>query len=300
MIRTFDDIYKAVKNLECRKTISVAMADDLSVLGALKETEEKGFANAILVGNRNRIRAIASEIGYEIKEENIFPAETDEEIAARSVELIRSGRADILMKGHISTPILMKAVLNKETGLRKGNVLSHVAVAEVPIYHRLILFSDGGINIAPDLETKKAILRNIITVAKRLGIEVPNIAALCPIEKVNPKIQETVDAAALQEMAENGEFGDIVLEGPIAMDVALSPKAAERKGIKSKIAGKTDAFLVPNISCGNAVVKVLMLVVNAKAGGLVVGAKVPIILLSRSDKPEEKLNSIVLSILVSA
>jgi len=195
--------------------------------------------------------------------------------------------------------VLMKAVLNKETGLRKGDVLSHVAVAEVPTYHRLILFSDCGINIAPDLETKKAILRNIIAVAKGLGIEVPNIAALCPIERVNPKIQETVDAAALQEMAENGEFGDIVLEGPIAMDVALSSKAAELKGIKSKIAGKTDAFLVPNISCGNAVVKVLMLVVNAKAGGLVVGAKVPIILLSRSDRPEEKLNSIVLSILVS-
>ena len=139
----------------------------------------------------------------------------------------------------------------------------------------------------------------MVLVANRLGIVKPNIAALCPIEKVNPKIQETVDAAELQKMAEKGELGDIVLEGPIAMDVALSAKAAERKGINSRIAGKTDAFLVPNITSGNAVIKVLMLLANAKVGGLVIGAKVPIILLSRSDKPEEKLNSIALSILVS-
>ena len=299
MIKTFEEIYEAVQNLGQKKTISVAMAEDFSVLEAVKVAEEKGVSKFLLVGDQEKTKKIASQVGYDVKDEDIIPAYNDEEIASKSVELIREGKAEILMKGHISTPILMKAVLNKETGLRTGNVLSHVAVVEVSAYPRLILLSDGGINIIPDLEAKKLILDNMITVAYRLGIVKPNIAALCPIEKVNPKIQETVDATELQKMAENGEFGNVILEGPIAMDVALSAKAAERKGIKSRIAGKTDAFLVPNITSGNAVIKVLMLLANAKVGGLVIGAKVPIILLSRSDKPEEKLNSIALSILAS-
>lgn len=299
VIKKFEEIYEAVQNLGQKKTISVAMADDVSVLEAVKVADEKGVAKFLLVGNQLKVKMIASQVGYDLKDEDIIPAYTDEEIASKSVELVRRGKAEILMKGHISTPILMKAVLNKETGLRTGNVLSHVAVAEVSTYHKLILLSDGGINILPDLETKIAILNNMVFVTNRLGIVRPNIAALCPIEKVNPKIQETVDAAELQEMSERGEFGEIVLEGPIAMDVALSAKAAERKGIKSRIAGKTDAFLVPNITTGNAVIKVLMFLANAKIGGLVIGAKVPIILLSRSDKPEEKLNSIALSIMVS-
>jgi len=299
MIKKFEEIYEAAQNLGQKKTISVAMADDVSVLEAVKVADEKGVAKFLLVGNQVKVKMIASQVGYDVKDEDIIPAYTDEEIASKSVELIRDGKAEILMKGHISTPILMKAVLNKETGLRMGNVLSHVAVAEVSTYHKLILLSDGGINILPDLETKIAILNNMVFVANRLGIVKPNIAALCPIENVNPKIQETVDAAKLQEMSKNGKFGDAVLEGPIAMDVALSAKAAERKGITSKIAGQTDGFLVPNITTGNAVIKVLMLLANAEVGGLVIGAKVPIILLSRSDKPEEKLNSIALSILVS-
>ncbi len=299
MIKTFEEIYEAVQNLGKKKTISVATADDVSVLEAVKVADEKGVAKFLLVGNQEKIKKIASQVGYDVEDEDIIPAYTDEEIASKSVELVRDGKAEILMKGHISTPILMKAVLNKETGLRMGNVLSHVAVVEVSTYHKLILLSDGGINITPDFETKIAILNNMVFVANRLGIVKPNIAALCPIEKVNPIIQETVDAVKLQEMSEKGEFGDIVLEGPIAMDVALSANAAERKGINSRIAGKTDAFLVPNITSGNAVIKVLMFLANAKVGGLVIGAKVPIILLSRSDKPEEKLNSIALSILVS-
>jgi len=190
-------------------------------------------------------------------------------------------------------------VLNKETGLRKDDVLSHVTVAEASAYPRLILLTDGGLNIQPDLETKKAILKNVIGVAERLENPRPNASIICPIENVNPKILETVDAAELQKLGEAGEFGDAIVEGPIAMDVALSRNAAEKKGLVSKVAGETDIFLVPNLTCGNALIKALILLVGAKVGGVVVGAKVPIILLSRSDKPEEKLNSIAVAILLS-
>lgn len=299
MIKTFDEIFQAVSQLAHSKTISIAMADDVSVLEAVKMMEERNIANALLVGDCAKIKTIAKEIGYSVRDENIVHAETDEEVAAKAVSLVQEGRAEILMKGHISTPVLMKAVLNKESGLRKGDILSHVTVAEVPTYPRLILLTDGGLNIFPDLETKKAILKNVIVVANQLSNSKPNVSVICPIENVNAKIPETVDAAELQKMGERGEFGDAVVEGPVAMDVALSRDAAEKKGLHSKVAGETDIFLVPNLTCGNAVIKTLMLLVGAKVGGVVVGAKVPIILLSRSDKPEEKFNSILLAILLS-
>ncbi len=299
MIKSYLDILNAVQENNRKKTISIAMADDASVLKAIKAIDEKGIAHAVLVGNSERIKAIAKEVDYHITDDMIVHANDESEIAFKAVEQIRSGRANILMKGHISTPILMKAVLDRETGLRKGSVLSHVAVAEVSTYPKMLITSDGGINIAPDMGDKKAILENMVDVCRKLRIDQPKICALCPIEKINPKIQETVDAAELQRLAEAGEFGDIILEGPMAMDVALSAEAARKKGLDSRIAGDTDAILVPNITSGNAIIKILMYLANAKVGGLVVGAKVPIILLSRSDKPEEKFNSMILAILVS-
>jgi len=299
MIKSYQDILATVQENKRKKTISIAMADDSSVLEAIRTIDEKGIAHAVLVGDSARIKAIAKEVDYHITDDMIVHATDDADIAFKAVEQIRTGRADILMKGHISTPILMKAVLDRETGLRKGNVLSHVAVAEIPTYPKMLITSDGGINIAPDMEAKKAILENMVDVCRKLKIDQPKICALCPIEKINPKIQETVDAAELQKQAEAGEFGNIILEGPMAMDVALSAEAARKKGLESRIAGDTDAILVPNITSGNAIIKILMYLAEAKVGGLVVGAKVPIILLSRSDKPEEKFNSMILAILVA-
>jgi len=275
------------------------MADDPSVLAALKDVEQKGIAESILIGNPTQIQALAEELHFPVSENQIVPAVEDQEIAALAVEQIRKGRADILMKGHIATPILMKAVLDRDKGLRKGDVLSHVAVAEIPTYPKFLIMGDGGINITPDLEAKKAILNNMLQVSQKLQIARPKVAVLCPIEKVNPKIPETIDAAELQKLAEAGQFGNIILEGPIAMDVALSAEAAAKKGIKSAIAGQTDVLLVPNITCGNALIKILMCLTESRVGGLVVGATVPIILLSRSDNPEEKFNSILLAILIA-
>lgn len=299
MIRSYAEILAAVQANKRRKRISIAMADDPSVLEAIKVIDEKGLAHAILVGDSNRIKAIAEKVDYIVNDEMIVPAVDEQEIAFRAVEQIRSGKADILMKGHISTPILMKAVLDRDTGLRTGSILSHVAVAEIPTYPKILITGDGGITITPDLQAKKAILNNMIAVCRKLEIDQPKVCALGPIEKVNPKIQETVDAAELQKGADAGEFGDIILEGPMAMDVALSADAARKKGIASRIAGDTDVILVPNITSGNAIIKLLMYLANAKVGGLVIGAKVPIILLSRSDKPEEKFNSMILAILVA-
>ncbi len=300
MLRNYLEIFENVKNKAKKRTFSIALAEDKSVLEAVKTLADNHIANVLLTGDPEKIRECARQVGYAVRSEEIVPAYSEAEASEKAVEQVRLERAEILMKGHTSTPVLMKAVLDKDKGLRTGGVLSHVAVAEIPTYHKLLMVSDGGINIAPDLETKKAIVRNLIQVATKLEVSEPKIAALCPIEKVNPKIPETIDAAALQAMAIQGEFGQAIVEGPIATDVALSARAAARKNLTSRIAGDIDAFLVPGLTCGNALLKFLMFLANAKVGGIVIGAKVPIVLLSRSDEPIEKLNSMLLAILVSS
>ncbi len=299
MIKTFQQIKEKISDIKKIKKISIAKADSESVIRAIMEVEKLNIAQGVFVGDKYKITAIAKSIDYKINPDAIIHETDDKKIAEKSIQLINDGQADVLMKGQISTPILMKAVLDKENGLRTGEVLSHVAVTEVPTYHKLLVLSDGGINILPELDTKKSILRSIIAMNKALGNNAPKVGALCAIEKVNPKMPETEDAAALQKMSKNGEFGNAIVEGPIAMDVALSAKAAEKKGIDSQIAGDIDSFLVPNIATGNAIIKIMMKLANAKVGGVVEGAKVPIILLSRSDTAAEKLNSISLAILLS-
>ena len=299
MIKSFQEIKEKISNITEMKKISIANAESESVIRAIMEVEKLHIAKGIFIGNAEAIKKIAERLDYNIDTNAIIHETDDKAIAEKAVKLINDGKADVLMKGQISTPTLMKAVLDRDNGLRTGEVLSHVAVSEVPTYDKLLVFSDGGINILPDLETKVSILHSLIAMNKALGVDAPKIGALCAIEKVNPKMPETEHAAELQKMAENGEFGDAIIEGPIAMDVALSQKAAQKKGIDSRVAGDIDSFLVPNITAGNALIKILMKLGNAKVGGLVIGAKAPIILLSRSDTANEKLNSISLAILLS-
>jgi len=300
MLKTYSEIFEKVKKNARRPTIAVALAEDKSVMEAIKVLSANDIARVILTGNPQKIKSYAEQVGYPIKESEVIPAFSEEEAATRAVELVRLGKAEILMKGHITTPALMKAVLDKEKGLRQSGLLSHITVVAVSNYHKLLMVTDGGVNIAPDLEKKKAIINNAIIFAKKLEITRPKIALLAPVEKVNPKIPETVDAMTLQEMAERGEFGSAIVEGPVAADVALSARAAERKGLSSRIAGDTDIILVPGITCGNAIIKFLMLLAKAEVGGVVVGGRVPIVLLSRSDEPAEKLNSTLLALLMSA
>ena len=295
MVKTFDDIRKLAKK-RGKKVISIAMPESLSILEAVKELKEEGMIDAVLVGDSENIKKLLDDVRLDIDRKNIIHATDPVEAGYLSVQAIKDGAADILMKGRIPTPDLMKAVLDKEKGLRKGKLLSHVTVAEAPNYDRLLIVSDGGINIRPDIEKKIQIIKNAIVLAKRLGIAHPNIGILCPIERVNPKIPETVDAAELVKLTEKGEFGDVSLEGPIAMDVILSEEAAAKKGIESKIAGKTDIIIVHDVTTGNAILKTLIWLVGAKVGGVVLGAKVPIVLLSRSDTKKEKMLSMLLSI----
>lgn len=295
MIKSFDEIFEELEKSHKTKRISVAMPDNSCVLEALKEVEERGLAEVLLVGPKKEIEDNAQQVGHDINPDQIFDENDEKSIARRSVQLVREGQADLLMKGRISTPVLMKAVLDKETGLRNGGLLSHVGIMEVDSYDRMMAVSDGGINIEPGLEEKKAILHNMLKVLRGLNIIKPNIGLLCPIEKVNEKIKETVDAEKLQKMAENGEFGEALVEGPIAMDVALSREAAERKNLDNKISGQVDGLLVPEITVGNAFLKGMIYLANAKVGGVVVGAKVPIILLSRADNPVQKICSIALA-----
>ena len=298
MVKTFDDIRKLAKK-RGKKVISIAMPESLSILEAVKELKEEGMIDAVLVGDSENIKKLLDDVRLDIDRKNIIHATDPVEAGYLSVQAIKNGAADILMKGRIPTPDLMKAVLDKEKGLRKGKLLSHVAVAEAPNYDRLLMVSDGGINIRPDVEKKIQIIKNAIVLAKSLGIAHPKIGILCPIERVNPKIPETVDAAELVKLTEKGEFGDVSLEGPIAMDVILSEEAAAKKGIESKIAGKTDIIIVHDVTTGNAILKTLIWLVGAKVGGVVLGAKVPIVLLSRSDTKKEKMLSMLLSIVCS-
>jgi phosphate butyryltransferase len=299
MINSFDEIFRELEETHKQKSIAVAMPDNTCVLKALKEVEERGLAEVLLVGPKKEIEKNAVAVGHPIDDSQIFDEKEEKSIAKKSVELVRKGRADLLMKGRISTPILMKAVLDKEKGLRNGDIISHVGVMEVDTYDRLLAVSDGGINIAPDLDQKKAILQNMIKVLRGLHRDCPNIGLLCPIEKVNDKIEETVHADKLQKMADDGEFGNVVMEGPIAMDVALSREAADKKDLNNKIAGQTDGLLVPGITSGNAFLKGMIYLANARVGGVVIGAKVPIILLSRADSPIQKMCSIALAIYLS-
>ncbi len=223
------------------------------------------------------------------------------EVARTSVELVRSGEADFVMKGLIDTAILLKAVLDKEVGLRTDSQLSHVMVYDLPTYHKLMYFTDGGMNITPDLKAKVAITKNAITVAKALGNEQVKVACLAAKEKVNPKMPATVDAKALEEMCQNGEFGKgVVVEGPLAFDLVVSKEAAETKGFKSQIAGDVDVVVVPTIEVGNGIGKALTYLAKAQSAGIIMGAKAPVVLVSRADSFEDKLNSIALGSVIAA
>jgi len=295
MYRSFVDVLEKVKGKE-PLTISVAVAQDQDVLVAIKLAQETGLAKAILVGNKAEIDPIIAEIGFPLDIPIID--EPDEKLAAlKAVSLVKKGEAQILMKGLINSSDFLKAVLNAEEGLRTGRLISHLAAFEVPGQDKLVFHTDGGMNIAPDLQQKKEILINGILALNAMGIEKPNIAVLTANEKVNSKMPATVDAQELVQMWKDGVFPPSTIEGPIALDVAVSPEAAEHKGIKSEITGKVDLFLMPNIETGNVCGKTLIHYARAKMAGLVLGATNPIVMTSRAETAQGKLNSIALACL---
>lgn len=299
MIRNFNDVLKFAKE-RGPKTIAVACAQDAEVLMAIEDAKKMGIVDAILVGDKEKIEEIANEKAIDLSKYEIIDIKDLSEASLKAVELVSSGKAHIVMKGLVDTSIILKAVLNAEVGLRTGNVLSHVAVFDVLGYDRLFFVTDAAMNIAPDLNAKKQIIENASTVAHALDIEEPKVAVICAKEKVNPKMPATVDAAELEKMNKNGEIKGCVVGGPFALDNAVSLEAAKHKGIDHLVAGLADILMVPTIEAGNVLYKSLVFLSDTKNAGIIVGAKAPIVLTSRADSEETKLNSIALGVLMAA
>lgn len=292
MMRNFGELIEAAKSAP-RSVISVAGAEDRAVLEAVKLAEDLGFVSSILVGRRAGIESLAKEVGLTAYE--IVEAESPEAAVEAAVQVVREGRASILMKGFVNTSVYMRGILSRDRGLRTGRLLSLLAVYEVPGYHKLIYASDSGVNVSPDLAQKKDILANSVLALKTIGIPEPKVAALTANEMVDPKVGATVDAAALVEAVWLGELPSCVIEGPIAFDVAFDAEAARHKGVESRIAGDVDLLIFPNIETGNVLGKSWLHFNRAKWAGIILGASHPVVLGSRSDTAEIKLNSIALA-----
>jgi phosphate butyryltransferase len=298
MIKSFDEIINRVKANGIKK-VAVAVAQDEPVLEAIRDAKKMGIADAILVGEKTKIEEVAKIVGLDLNQFEIIDEPNNARAAKLAVELVSSGKADMVMKGLVDTATFLKAVLDKEKGLRTGKVLSHVAVFDVPALQRIIIVTDAAMNIAPDLMTKKQIIENAVGVAKGIGMDLPKVAVIAAVEVVNPDMQPTLDAAVLSKMNDRGQIKGCIVDGPFAIDNAISEEAAEHKGIKSPVAGKADIILVPNIETGNVMYKTLTYTSNAKNGGILAGAAAPVILTSRSDSHESKMYSIALASLAA-
>ncbi|HDR6308629.1 TPA: phosphate butyryltransferase [Bacillus cereus] len=280
-----------------KKTVAVAVAEDHEVIEAVAKAITLQLAQFRLYGNQEKIMGMLQEHGLQTSEHiEVIAAQSSAEAAELSVKAVRNGEADVLMKGNIPTANILKAVLNKEWGLRKGSVLSHVAAFEVPNYDRLIFVTDAAMNIAPDVTQKAAIIQNTVEVAQAIGIDLPKVAPIAAVEVVNPAMQATIDAAMLTQMNRRGQIKNCVVDGPLALDNAVSQIAAEHKGIVSDVAGKADILLVPTIEAGNVLYKSLVYFADAKVGAMIAGAKAPIVLTSRADSAETKVYSLALAV----
>lgn len=298
MSKSFDELISKA-NGKTLKKVSVSNAQDEPVLLAVKAAKEQGIADAILVGDETKIREIAATIDMDLSDYRIINEPETEAAALKAVELVHNGEADILLKGLLETKTFLKSVLNKEVGLRTGKMMSHVCVFEIEGIDRLLFFADVAFNTYPTLEEKANIIRNTVEVAHACGIECPKVAPLCAVENINPKMPPTVDADALTKMYENGEFEGCEVYGPLSMDLAIDPEAAVHKGVKNPVAGHADVLLFPNIDAGNITYKVVVRTAKAKNGNVLVGTSAPVVLTSRSDDFETKLNSIALAAVIA-
>lgn len=272
---------------------------DPVALGAAIEAADLGLIDPILVGPEHKIRATATAAGLDISRFRLAPAPHSHAAAARGVALVRSGEAQILMKGSLHTDELMHEVTAADTGLRTGRRISHVYIMDVPRYPRPLLITDAAINIAPSLEDKRDIVQNAIDVAHVLGVAQPRVAILSAVETVTSKVPSTLDAAALCKMADRGQIKGALLDGPLAFDNAVSPEAAAEKGIVSPVAGQADILVVPDLVSGNILAKQLTFLAGADAAGVVVGARVPIVLTSRADAETARISSCAVAVLMA-
>lgn len=299
-MNTIAELIAAAKAVAGKPRIAVAAAQDEEVLTAVEAARVAGIADAILIGDRAAMEKIAAREGIDLSNYEVVDEVDLTKAAAAAVARVRGGDAAFVMKGILDTAIILKAVLNKETGLHAGRLVSHVGVVESPYYHKLFLVTDAAINIAPTLGEKVDIIRNAVDCSRALGVEMPKVALLAAVEKVNPeKMPCTADAAILTQMNRRGQIPLCVVDGPLALDNAISAEAARIKNIDSPVAGEADILVAPYIEVGNVLYKALLDLGGAKGAGLVVGAKTPIVLTSRSDTAETKLASIAFAVLVA-
>ena len=270
---------------------AVAHPCEATALAGAVEAHELGLIKAILVGPAAKIRDVGAKAKLDLREIEIVDAEHSHAAAEKAVALVREGKAELLMKGSLHTDELLAAVVARETGLRTARRISHVFIMDVPTYHKVIMVTDAAINIAPSLEDKVDICQNAVDLARTLGIATPKVAVLAAVETVNSKMPSTIEAAALCKMADRGQITGALVDGPLAFDNAISKEAAEVKGIRSEVAGDPDILLVPDLESGNMVAKLLTFLAKADSAGLVLGARVPIILTSRADSVRSRIAS---------
>jgi phosphate acetyltransferase len=278
---------------------AVAHPCEVSALSGAVEAAEHGLIVPILVGPRAKIEATAKSAGIDLSSFQIVDVPHSHAAAAKAVELVRDAKAELLMKGSLHTDELMAAVVAREGGLRTGRRISHVFVMDVPTYHKVLIITDGAINISPTLEDKVDICQNAIDLAISLGLDKPKVAILAAVETVTSKMPATIDAAALCKMAERGQITGALLDGPLAFDNAISKQAAKTKGIHSDVAGDPDILLAPDLEAGNILAKQLSFLANADSAGLVLGARVPIILTSRADSVRSRIASSAVAMLAA-
>ncbi len=294
VLKSMSDLKGIVAGKPRRKLV-LAAAQDQHSLSAVLRAWKDDIIEPILIGDKEAIQIICTEYNYDITGLRIIHEPVIEMSVEMAVKMLSSKQADILMKGKVGTSTLLKSVLNKEWGLRTGNLLSHIALFEVETYHKLIAVTDVAMNIAPNLKDKIAIVNNSVSFLKRLGYVKPKVAVLGAVEMVNENMEATLDAALLSKMNQRDQIRDCIIDGPLAFDNAVSLESAKHKGIRSEVAGDTDLLLMPDIEVGNVLYKSLVFFAKAKVASIILGAQVPIVLTSRSDSEQAKYDSILLS-----
>ena len=294
----YEKILERCQDLEPVPTSVAYPCDETSLAGAM-DAAAQGLITPILVGPAATIREVAGAKGIDLGGAAIEDVPDSHRAAARAVALVREGKAELVMKGSLHSDEILAAVISKETGLRTGRRLSHAFLMDVPTYHKVLIVTDGAINIAPTLEDKVHIVQNAIDLARSFGVERPKVAILAAVESVNSKMPATLDAAALCKMADRGQIKGGVLDGPLAFDNAISREAADIKKIKSEVAGDPDILVAPDLEAGNMLAKQLSFLANADSAGLVLGAKVPVILTSRADSLRARIASCAVAVLVA-
>ena len=294
MIKNFAELVEMAKTKETRR-VAVAAAADKPVLMALKQAMEDGIAMPVLVGNKEEILRIGGAMNFNFDGVEIYSENNPKKSAIKAVELIRENKADILMKGLVSSGDFLKAILNKENGLRKSGTLSHVAFFESPNYHKLLGLTDAALNVEPEFHEKVAILKNAVEAFHKLGIDTPKVAVIGAVETVNPKMVPSTDAALMTMMNKRNQIKGCIVDGPLALDNAVSAEAAHHKGIESEVAGEVDLVCTPDIYSANIMYKTLNFLGGAISAAVIMGATVPVVLTSRSDTDQSKLMSIALA-----